>query len=77
MFMATLRNQQLFIPNETAITNEAVELYWRMITNSTSYLMSKNSNVKTAKYLLNLTHWKPVLCKLVNIITQVNGKFFN
>ena len=37
--------------------------------------MSKNSNVKMVKHLLNLTHWEPVLRILVDIIPQVNGKF--
>lgn len=75
MIMATLRNLQLFIPSENAITNEALELYWRMITNSTSYPMSKNSDIKMAKHLLILTQWEPVLCKLVDIIPQVKSKF--
>jgi len=68
MIMATLRKLQLFIPSETAISNEASELYWRMTQTQILILRQKNSDVKMAKHLLILTQWKPVLCKLVSII---------
>jgi len=54
MIMATLQNLQLFIPIETAVTNEALEFYWKMITNSTSNPRSKNSKVKMAKHWQNI-----------------------
>jgi hypothetical protein len=50
MIMATLQNLQLFIPSETAVTNEALEFYWKIITNSTSNPKSKSSKLKMVKH---------------------------
>jgi hypothetical protein len=54
MVMATLQNLQLFIPSKIAVTYEAMEFYWKMITNSTSNSRSKNSEVKMAKHWQNI-----------------------